>query len=134
MIEDLRLTMQDKGILREFGTRVKALRKQRRWTQKELASKVGVRSAQLNKYECGYHAPPVDRLIRLAELLDTTVDYLLSGEQTEASPLRSCRLLDRFRALEQFEAKDLEAVITLIDALIVKRRVEGVMNPFVEVG
>lgn len=134
MIEDLRLTMQDKGILREFGTRVKALRKQRRWTQKELATKVGVRSAQLNKYECGYHAPPVDRLVRLAELLDTTVDYLLSGERTEASSLRSCRLLDRFRALEQFEGKDLEAVITLIDALIVKRRVEGAMNPFVEVG
>jgi len=130
MIEDLRLAMQDREILRNFGARLKTLRKQKGWTQKELATKADVRPAQLNKYESGYHTPPVEKLLQLAELLDTTVDYLLSGERSEATPLHSSRLLDRFRALEGFGAKDQEAVITLIDALIVKRKVEGAMNPF----
>jgi hypothetical protein len=40
------------------------------------------------------------------------------------------RLLERFRALEDFEAEDQEAVIKLIDAMIVKNEVEGAITPF----
>jgi hypothetical protein len=40
------------------------------------------------------------------------------------------RLLERFQALAEFEADDQEAVIKLIDAMIVKRKVEGAVQPF----
>ncbi|ACL03526.1 hypothetical protein Dalk_1829 [Desulfatibacillum aliphaticivorans] len=42
------------------------------------------------------------------------------------------RLLERFKALEAFEAEDQEAVIKLIDAMIVKNQVQGVIMGRVE--
>jgi hypothetical protein len=71
----------------------------------------------------------LDAYVLLAELLDTTVDYLLTGNNEDASPLHSIRLLERFKALEKFEVDDQETVIKLIDAMIVKKQVEGVIQP-----
>jgi len=121
--------MQDDKLRKAFGRRLKQLRKQRKWTQKELAEKLGVRFGQLNKYECGLNAPPLEKLIQMAELLDTTVDFLLTGDGAGDRPLHNTRLLERFRALEDFESEDREAVIKLIDAMIVKRKVEGALSP-----
>ena len=122
--------MANKDILKDFGLRVKTLRKQKRWTQKELAAKFDVRPAHLNKYESGLHAPPLEKLIKLAEIFDSTVDYLLTGNRSEERPLHNLRLLERLRALEDFQAEDQEAVIKLIDAMIVKNKVEGAITPF----
>jgi len=121
-------SMKDQDILKDFGPRLKALRKQKQWTQKELANKVGVRFPQLNKYECGLHAPPVSKLVELAELLDTSLDYLITGNTSGEASLHNLRLLERFKALENFEPDDQEAVIRLIDGLIVKNRVEGALK------
>ena len=120
--------MERQEILKAFGKRLKELRKQKAWTQKQLASKVEIRLSQLNKYESGLHTPPPEKLIELADILGTTVDYLLTGNRDEAVPLHSTRLLDRFRALEAFQADDQEAVIRLIDAMIIKQRLQGVVD------
>ena len=72
----------------------------------------------------------MEKLIELAEIFDLTVDYLFTGDRTEERPLHNLRLLERFRALEDFEAEDQEAVIKLIDAMIVKNEVEGAITPF----
>jgi hypothetical protein len=61
----------------------------------------------------------------MAEVLDTTVDYLLTGDKIEAGSLHNFRLLERFKALEEF---DQEAVIKLIDAMIVKQKMEGALQ------
>ena len=116
--------MQNDEIRKAFGVRLKALRKQKKMTQKELAEKVDVRFPQLNKYECGLHAPSLIALVLIAEVLDTTVDYLLTGNRNETRPLHNIRLLERFKALEEFEHNDQETVIKLIDAMIIKQKVE----------
>ena len=120
--------MKNEEIRKDFGARTKELRKQKKWTQKELANKIDIRFAQLNKYECGLHAPPLDKLILLAEALDTTVDFLLTGDRSDERPLHNLRLLERFHALEKFEADDKETVMKLIDAMIVKQKVESALK------
>jgi len=72
----------------------------------------------------------MEKLIKMAEVFDTTVDFLLTGDRSEQRPMHNLRLLERFRALEEFDAQDQEAVIRLIDAVIVKNKVEGAINPF----
>jgi len=129
MLGERAAIMQDQSIRKAFGIRVKELRKQRGWTQKELAQQLGVRFAQLNKYESGLHAPPMDKLIHLAEIFGVTLDYLLTGDRAEDRPLHDTRLLQRFRALEDFEADDQDTVIKLIDAMIVKHKVQGALDP-----
>ena len=123
-------TMTTHDILKAFGRRIKSLRKEKKWTQKELAAKIDVRPAHLNKYESGLHTPPIEKLIKLAEIFDTTLDYLLTGGGNEDKPLHNLRLMERFEALQEFGAEDREAVIKLIDAMIVKNKVEGAINPF----
>ena len=123
-----RLDPMAKEILQAFGTRLKERRKEKGWTQKELAAKIDVQFSLLNKYEGGLHAPPLEKLVELAEVLDTSVDYLLTGNRAESVPIRSTRLLERFRELEGFSSEDREVVLRLIDAMIVKRRVEGALN------
>jgi transcriptional regulator with XRE-family HTH domain len=114
---------------KDFGQRIKQLRKQRNWTQKELALKIDVRFPQLNKYESGLHTPPMEKLVRIAEVFDTTIDFLLTGDRSEQKPMHNLRLLERFQAIQDFSAEDQETVIKLIDAMIVKNKVEVAMSP-----
>ena len=132
MIKECHLIMADQDVRKSFGKRLKELRKQKRWTQKELAAMAHIGFSQFNKYECGLHIPPAEKLIELARLLDTSVDYLLSGQAPQDCSLHNTRLIKRFRELEQFDAEDQEAVIKLIDAMIVKNKVEGAISPFTQ--
>ena len=70
----------------------------------------------------------------MAEIFDTSVDYLLTGNHTDEWPLHNLRLLDRFRALQYLSAEHQETVIKLIDAIVVKSKVENAINPFEEKG
>ncbi|MFS1522782.1 helix-turn-helix domain-containing protein [Microbulbifer sp. 2304DJ12-6] len=129
MTSELILLMQDQEIRKAFGLRLKELRKQKGWTQKELARQVDIRFAQLNKYECGMHIPPIERLIQLSTALGITLDYLVMGNEENIQPLHNRRLMERLKELEQFDHEDQETIIKMIDAMIVKRRVEGAISP-----
>lgn len=121
--------MQDDEFRKAFGRRLKELRKQNKWTQKELAAKLDIRFGQLNKYECGLNAPPLEKLMQMSALLNVTVDFLLTGENPDDTPLHNTRLLERFKVLQGFDSEDQETVIKLIDAMIVKHRVESAIAP-----
>ena len=129
MDQQVTFLMQDRELRKAFGARVKQLRKQRHWTQKTLARKVEIRFQLLNKYEGGQHIPSVETLIRLAEALDVSVDYLLTGNPMEDSPLASSRLFQRFKTLESLHQEEQQAVITLIDAMIAKHKMEAALTP-----
>ncbi|NVO00984.1 MAG: helix-turn-helix transcriptional regulator [Geobacteraceae bacterium] len=121
-------------IRKGLGLRIKELRKQNKWTQKALAAKLDMHFAQLNKYECGLNSPPLEKLVELAEVFNTTVDYLLTGNSSDERPLHNLRLLERFKELEAVNAGDQETVISLIDAMIMKSKVEGAVKPLTKAG
>lgn len=121
--------IQDQDLRRALGARIKELRKQQGWTQKELALKLGLQFSHLNKYEGGLHAPPLEKLVQLAEVFNTTVDFLITGQRNDDLPVHDRRLLDRLQALEAFKAEDQETVIRLLDAMIIKQRVESALAP-----
>lgn len=129
MNDRLQILMQGTVLRKAFGSRVKEMRKNRHWTQKELANRVDVRFQLLNKYEGGQHIPPADTLIRLAKALDTTVDYLLTGDPVKDEPLANANLYRRFQTLEALNDEDRNTVISVIDAIIAKRQVENAMKP-----
>jgi len=70
-------------MIKTVGNKLKALRKQKRLTQKELAATIGIGISQLNKYESGMHMPPIKKLIQLSNIFDTTLDSLVKGRQTQ---------------------------------------------------
>lgn len=121
--------MEDDDLRRAFAARLKALRKQKGFTQKELAQRINANHPQLNKYESGLHTPPLDKLVLLAEVLETTVDYLITGDPSQNVPLHNTQLLERFKELQGFNSQDQGVVIALIDAMIVKQRAVSAVQP-----
>jgi len=120
--------MQDVSTLKELGRRIKQLRKNKSLTQKELANKINSSHAQLNKYESGLNTPPLDRLLLLSEVLETSIDYLVAGHGDGAPPLHSQRLIQRFKAIDEFKSEDRETMITVMDAMIAKHNMESTVN------
>lgn len=129
MIKECNLLMVDQNLRISFGKRLKALRKQKQWTQKELATMVNIGFSQFNKYECGLHIPPAEKLIELSRLLDTSVDYLLGGQDVQKRDLHNTRLIKRLQELERFNADDQEVIIKVLDAMIMKNKIQGAISP-----
>jgi transcriptional regulator with XRE-family HTH domain len=129
MVHELAAVMQNQDLRKAFGTRLKALRKQKGWTQKELANRLDIRYSHLNKYENGMHAPPLEKLTQLADIFDVSLDYLVMGLPMEESPIRNEVLYKRFKTLETFDDEDKTTVIKIIDAIIAKRQVENAIRP-----
>ncbi|MGN0802084.1 MAG: helix-turn-helix domain-containing protein [Candidatus Faecivicinus sp.] len=68
-----------------YYKRLRDLREDHDLTQRQLAAMLGLTQPQYFRYEQGYRDLPTDILIRLADLYDTTTDYIL--ERTD-DPLR----------------------------------------------
>lgn len=120
--------MQDDTIRKGLGQRIKQLRKDKGWTQKELANRIGTSPAQLNKYESGHNTPPLDKLILFAEVLTTTADYLITGNVSENVPISNTRLVQRLQMIDQFDPDEKETAIKLLDALIAKHNMESTVK------
>ncbi len=61
-------------------------------------------------------------LVKLADALGTSVDYLLTGNPMDDAKLGSSRLYRRFQALEGLAEGDREAIIKVIDAMVIKHQ------------
>lgn len=67
----------------QFGRFVSARRKEKGFTQKELAEKLLISDKAVSKWERGLSLPDITLLIPLAELLELTVTELLEGRIME---------------------------------------------------
>ena len=70
-----------------LGKRIAALRRQMSMTQDELAEKLGVSPQAVSKWENDLSCPDILLLPALARYLNTSVDFLLSGEKEPATQL-----------------------------------------------
>ena len=68
--------------------------------------------------------------MQLGDVLGATPDYLIMSNRDQMQTLHNMRLIERLQELEDFDSGDQEAIITMIDAMILKRRVEGAVAPF----
>ena len=66
----------------KLGSNIVALRRKKGLTQEQLADMLGVTAAAVSKWETGNSCPDILLLCPLARALDTSVDGLLSFEQT----------------------------------------------------
>lgn len=65
----------------EIGNRIRTLRKRMGITQMELAARTDLNNEMISRYERGKYLPSVIGMVRIAEELYTTVEYLVTGEE-----------------------------------------------------
>lgn len=66
--------------MENFAKRLAKLRKEKGYTQSELADKIGVSNKSVSRWETGEGYPDISVLVDLAEALDVSVDALLRDD------------------------------------------------------
>lgn len=69
-----------------LGEKIAYLRKQREWSQEELASRLGISRQSVSKWESGASIPDLDKVVRMSSLFGVSTDYLLKEEMEETAP------------------------------------------------
>jgi len=70
-----------------IGERIRGLRKTRGYTQVELAKRAGLTQGQVSKYD-RYADAPADALLKIAEALETSIEFLIGRTDDPQPPLR----------------------------------------------
>ncbi len=63
-----------------FSKRIAELRKQNGYTQQKVGEVLGIKQPSYIRYENNNAEPNLTNLVKLADLYDVTVDYLLGRE------------------------------------------------------
>ena len=84
-----------------IGERIMALRKEKNISQLELSKRLNVSRQAVSKWEQGTSSPDTERLIQLAEILGTEVEYLATGTHPEPGSV----VLNIVETVERVEEK-----------------------------
>ena len=68
-----------------FAERLRKQRKENHLTQADLAAKIGVSKAAVAMWEKGTRMPDSGRLVRIADLFDKRLDYMMGRTDDESS-------------------------------------------------
>lgn len=60
--------------------KIMLLRKQKGWSQEQLAEQLGISRQSVSKWESGASVPDLDKIIKLSQIFDVSTDYLLKEE------------------------------------------------------
>lgn len=74
--------------LEKFKTRIKELRQKNNLTQKELGEKLGLTESTVSLYEAGKRKPDPSTLVKLANIFDVSIDYLLGRTDDPTNPVK----------------------------------------------
>ena len=81
--------MKNKQFAEELVNRLKELRLKRDWTIKYTAEKIDIGASMYSGYESQLRLPPMELLPKIAEVFDTTADYLLGSLKKDETTMFS---------------------------------------------
>ena len=106
-----------------FGENLKTLRKQKGFTQEELATRLHVVRQTISKWEKNISVPDADTLIRLAEILEVSVSELLGAkienENTASDVAEQLSRINEQLAIKNRRSRRIWKILAIILATIV---------------
>lgn len=110
-----------------FGENLKTLRKQKGFSQEELAARLHVTRQTVSKWEKNLSVPNADTLICLAEILEISVSELLGekieNENTVSDIAEQLSRINQRLAVKNRRLRRIWKVIAIIVAVIVIRNI-----------
>jgi transcriptional regulator with XRE-family HTH domain len=117
-ISRLKLAPIDPGP-ESIGQRMARIRKERGYTQREVAERIGLIPALVSDYEKDKLRLNSDMILRFSQVLEVTTDELLqpqSGKKTVRKASR--KVLRRLEQIEGLPQRKQDALLTTIDAFL----------------
>lgn len=103
--------------------RIAALRKERGYTQVELADQLGSTQAIVSDYERGKLRPHPEMIVRLAKALRVSTDEILGVKPPNKNGATvSRRVLRRLQVIDGLPKRDQDALFRTIDAFLQARQ------------
>ena len=82
----------------EFAERLKTLRKQVKLTQAQIAEKLNISQQAYDSWERGVKKPTQENLVKIAQILNVSVDYLVGNSEEKSDELDNIELLFRMNS------------------------------------
>jgi transcriptional regulator with XRE-family HTH domain len=109
----------------ETGSIITALRKEKSWSQTELATKSSVSREMIGKYERGEAVPSIEAAKKIADAFEVSLDYLV-GEGVNSKFDK--KTVGRLQDIEKLEVKEKEHVFAMLDAFLAKNKMEAILK------
>lgn len=72
-----------------LADKIAMLRKQRGWSQEDLAEQLDISRQSVSKWESGNSIPDLDKIVKMSRIFDVSTDYLLKDEIEETDRQQS---------------------------------------------
>jgi transcriptional regulator with XRE-family HTH domain len=112
-----------------FAEKLTKLRKDKGFTQQELAQRARIGIAQIRRYEKGNSSPTLEVIKNIAKTLSVSADELIfdEGEGIVASKIKDRELLEQFEQISMLTSQDKEALKTVIESMIIKSKLQQII-------
>ncbi len=98
-----------------FGEKISLLRKNLKWSQDELAKKIGTSAPIIGRYERNEIKPSIEVAVKIATELEVTLDYLVAGGNLKVLDRKT---LQRLEDIETLPSEDKNHLFIMIDAFL----------------
>ena len=106
----------------EFSERLKTLRKEAGLTQVDVAEKLGISQPAYASWERGVKKPTQENLVKIAQVLNVSVDYLVGNSEEELDELDNIELLFRMNSKELTEEEKAVFKKELIEFMMERKK------------
>ena len=107
-----------------FGQRILNIRKKNKWSQDELAKKVGTSAPIIGRYERDEIKPSIETAKNIADALDVTIDYLIGGSDVM---VMDKKLVQRMEDIQKLGEIDKGHLFALMDAFLKQNKLQRIM-------
>lgn len=97
-----------------LGEHIQTLRKKINLSQAALGKKIGTSGDIIGRYERNIMTPSIEVIIKLADQLNVSIDYLVGKTELELDK----KALKRFEEVSKLNEEEKDKIYMVIDALI----------------
>ncbi len=107
----------------DLNQRITELRKQKGWSQSELAKQTHVSREIVGRYERGDAVPSIDIAKRMADAFEVSLDYLAGASDKQLNK----EIVKRIEEVDKLKPEDKKMVFTFLDAFITKTKLQTLL-------
>ena len=114
----------------DFGDNLTALRKARNLTQVELANMLDVQPRLLGRWERGQGKPQFDYIVKLADVLEVSIDRLVRGSDDPAADqfdIRNRKLKELCKQVDRLKPDEQDVICRILDMAVRHERLKEIV-------
>ncbi len=115
---------------KKLGKKIKKLRSEKNMSQGKPSKIIGTDARTISNYENSVNLPSLETIVKLAEALEVSTDYLLldNSKQRVSSIIKDIELMKLFESVSKLNADDKELVKKFLESFIVKNQLDKMIK------